>query len=124
MTGRNYEENYLKYYLCCLFGGFLLLLSYDFYRDSQKTDIALTVEIKIKEFCDKNRRYPSQNEFILLFPKISRMKDLNYWVHENKREAMFQYPKNLSLPTERNYRKFSQLLEIKFNKAITNPCNL
>jgi len=109
-----------------IFFSLFILASAAFYilGDAKQIDMALDVEIKIKKFCDDHRRYPTQNEFILLFPEISKRKDIKYWVSSSGLESMFQYHRDLTLPKEGERKKVSTLIPIDFNRSLVNPCKL
>ena len=91
-------------------------------EDFAMIDKALNVQIGLKKFCEKNRRYPSMDEFKVLFPKISKEKEWYYWLGEDMKRATFQYPMTFPLPSAPGKTKLSEFIPVIYASAVVNPC--
>jgi hypothetical protein len=85
-------------------------------------DKALHVQIGLKEFCEKKHRYPSLEEFKVLFPGLTKENEWYYWLAKDMRRATFQYPMTFPLPSAPGKTKLSEFIPIIYASAVVNPC--
>jgi hypothetical protein len=85
-------------------------------------DKALTVQIGLKKFCEKNKRYPDKEEFQVLFPDIKPEQEWYYWYAKDLRRATFQYPLTFPLPSAPGKTKLSEFIPVIYASAVVNPC--